>query len=231
LVTFRFEDLVTAGFGLRLVRPGRDEAPGRGQLPRSRAPRATPLTGLQKIGWFGEFHDTVTLSPRPATIRFVLDGAQEAKIYTISAASHTVWTWRTRRQTGTRLPAGWSCGLTRLGAPVGGRSCAVQPTMTLQYAVDGESLHGATRAGPQTIHLSVGHLQLVNGVQVTRATMSVSFDGGTTWHPAKVTGHGGSYTATFTAPAGAKVSLRTSATDAAGGSVTETLPAAYQISP
>jgi hypothetical protein len=110
----------------------------------------------------------------------------------------TVGTW-SRRESGARLPAGWSCGLTRRGAPTGDRPCAVQPMMTLEYAVAGESLHGATRAGPQTIHLSVGHLQLVNGVRVTRAAMSVSFDGGTTWHRARVTGHGGSYTATFSA--------------------------------
>ena len=103
--------------------------------------------------------------------------------------------------------------------------------MTLGYAVAGESLHGSTHPGPQVIHLSVGHLQLVKGARVTRAVMSVSFDGGKNWHRAKVSGHGGSYTVTFSAPAGVKVSLRTSAADAAGGSVTETLPAAYQISP
>jgi len=59
--------------------------------------------------------------------------------------------------------------------------------------------------------------------------MSVSFDGGTTWHRAKVTGTGGRYTATFTAPAGAKVTLRTRAADAAGGSVAESIANAYQI--
>jgi hypothetical protein len=96
--------------------------------------------------------------------------------------------------------------------------------------VRGESLHGATHPGPQVIGLSVGHLQLAHGARVTRAAVSVSFDGGKTWHPAKVTGHDGSYTATFRAPAGTKVSLRTSAADAAGGSVTETLPNAYQVS-
>jgi hypothetical protein len=65
---------------------------------------------------------------------------------------------------------------------------------------------------------------------VTRASVSVSFDGGKTWHPATVTGHEGRYTATFTAPAGAKVSLRASAADAAGGSITETITSAYQTS-
>jgi len=59
----------------------------------------------------------------------------------------------------------------------------------------------------------------------------VSFDGGKTWHAARVAGHSGYYTAVFTAPAGARVTLRTSATDAAGGSITETLTDAYQISP
>ena len=48
-------------------------------------------------------------------------------------------------------------------------------------------------------------------------------------HPAKVTGSAGSYSASFTAPAGATVSLRTRAADAAGGTVTETLINAYQV--
>jgi hypothetical protein len=189
-----------------------------------------PLPGFREVGLFGEFHDTVTLSPHPSTVRFVLDASRAAKIYTISVASRTVWTWRSAPDSGARLPAGWACGLSRHGGRADGRSCAVQPMLTLGYAVRGESLHGVTRAGPQVVHLSVGHLQLAKGAPVTRASMSVSFDGGKTWHPAKVAGSDGSYTATFTAPAGSKVSLRTSAADAAGGTITETLPNAYQVS-
>ena len=56
----------------------------------------------------------------------------------------------------------------------------------------------------------------------------MSFDGGKTWHQAAVTGSTGGYTASFTAPAGAKVSLRTGAADAAGGTITETIINAYQ---
>jgi hypothetical protein len=190
-----------------------------------------PLKHYREVGLFGEFHTTVALSPHPATIRFTLDASRKAKIYTISTTSHTVWTWRSRHENGARLPAGWACGMTRRAAPAGGRSCAVEPMMTLQYAVAGESLHGSTHAGPQTIHLSVGHLQLVKGARVTRAALSVSVDGGKTWHRATLTGHGGSYTATFTAPAGVQVSLRASAADAAGGTITETLPGAYQVAP
>ena len=107
----------------------------------------------------------MTLSPRPATIRFVLDASRKAKIYTISAGSRTVWTWRSVRESGARLPTGWACGLTRFGGQAGGRACAVQPMMTLEYAVAGLSLPGAAHAGPQVVHLSVGHLQLVKGAR------------------------------------------------------------------
>jgi hypothetical protein len=190
-----------------------------------------PLEKFKQIGPFGEFHDTVTLSPHPATIRFVLNAAEKAKVAGLSTGSRTVWTWRSARQgSGTRLPAGWNCALARFGGPAGGRACAVEPMMTIEYAVAGLSQLEATRPGPQTIHLSAGHLQLVKGARVTRAAMSVSFDGGKTWQRAKVTGHGGSYTATFAAPAGVKVSLRTSAADAAGGSIAETITNAYQTS-
>ena len=101
--------------------------------------------------------------------------------------------------------------------------------MTIEYTVARLSLLEATQPGPQAIHLSVGHLQLVKPIKVTRAAVSVSFDGGKTWHAAQVTGHDGSYAAAFTAPAGAKVTLRTSAADAAGGSVSEIIANAYQI--
>ena len=49
--------------------------------------------------------------------------------------------------------------------------------------------------------------------------------GGSEW-PARVSGHGGSYAAVFTAPPGTLVTLRTSAADAAGGTVTETITSA-----
>jgi hypothetical protein len=99
----------------------------------------------------------------------------------------------------------------------------------IPYAVAGLSLSGAAQPGRQVLHLSVGHLQAAAASAITRAAVSVSFDGGKTWDRAKVTGHDGQYTAVFRAPAGAKVSLCTSAGDAAGGSVTETITSAYRI--
>jgi hypothetical protein len=188
-----------------------------------------PLKHDQAVGPGGQFHTHVVLSPHPSTVRLVLDASRNARIYTISTASHTVWTWRSARRPGARAPAGWDCVPGPQGTAAG-HTCAVQPMMTLEYSVAGESLHGSTRPGRQVLHVLAGHLQHAEAAQVTGARVSVSFDGGKTWHAARVTGHSGRYTAVFAAPAGAKVTLRTSATDAAGGSIAETLTGAYQIS-
>jgi hypothetical protein len=170
-----------------------------------------------------DLRTSVPLAHGPQDVRFVLTASRTGRLYRLSPASRTVWAWRSVPAPGTTLPPGWTCGNRT-------RSCSVQPMMTLEYEVAGLSLPGSVHAGPQLVHLSVGHLQLAKAIAVTGASMSVSFDGGRTWHPATVTGHGGSYTAAFTAPAGAKVSLRTRAADAAGGSVTETITGAYQTS-
>ena len=81
------------------------------------------------------------------------------------------------------------------------------------------------------VHLSAGHLQLVKPVTVTRAVGVGFVRRRQDLAPARVTGRGGSYTATFRAPAGVKVSLRTTAADAAGGTIAETITSAYQTSP
>ncbi len=127
--------------------------------------------------------------------------------------------------TSAQLPAGWSC-VRYTYKPKG---CAAQPMMTLDYAVAHLGLDGTAPAGRQAVHLTVGHLQTAKASAITKAPVSVSFDGGKTWHRATVTGSNGSYTAAFTAPAGAKVTLRTRAADAAGGSIAETITSAYQI--
>ena len=174
---------------------------------------------------FGEFYTKAALSPKPSTIRFSLNYTRASRSFPLSTATSTVWTFRSAPVTGATVPPGWSC-VRYTYRPHG---CAAQPMMTLRYAVAHLHLDGAAPAGRQVLHLTVGHLQAARAVPVTTATVAVSFDGGTTWHRAKVTGTGGSYTATFTAPAGAKVTLRAKAADAAGGSVAESITSAYQI--
>ena len=112
------------------------------------------------------------------------------------------------------------------------RRCAVQPMMTLEYLVHGLGLRGTAPAGPQVIDITAGHLQLSPAAAVTGATVAVSFDGGAHWTPATVTRQGaGQFRATFTAPPGALVTLRASASDTLGGSVTESITRAYRTAP
>lgn len=174
---------------------------------------------------FGLFYTTATLSAKPSTIRFSLNYTRTSTDFPLSTATSTVWTWHSAPVSGGQVPPGWSC-VRYTYQPLG---CAAQPMMTLGYAVARLRLDGTAPPGRQAIHLTVGHLQGATASAITAASVSVSFDGGTTWHKARLSGHGGSYTAVFTAPAGTMVTLRTSAADAADGSVTETITSAYQI--
>ena len=102
--------------------------------------------------------------------------------------------------------------------------------MTLDYQVNGMGLNGTAPAGAQTIGLSVGHIQLATAAAITGASVSASCDGGKTWQQATVTAQGnGQYQAGFTEPSGCDVTLRTSAKDAAGNSMTETITDAYAV--
>jgi len=172
---------------------------------------------------YGQFFTQATLAGRPATIWFSLDVSRASKLFPLSTATKTVWTWHSAPPGHVTVPAGWTCQqFTRT------RDCAVQPMMTLTYGVAGLRLDGTAPAGRQALHVLAGHLQAVRAAPVTHVSVSVSFDGGSTWHQARVSGRAGSYAATFTAPPGSLVTLRTSAADVAGGTVTETITSAYR---
>jgi hypothetical protein len=153
--------------------------------------------------------------------------ARTGHAYELSTSDDTTWTWKSAPRPQAKLPGSYYCAsLYTIGAIT--QDCAAQPLMTLDYAVSGMALNGSTPAGPQTLGLTVGHLQLTPATKITRTTVQVSFDGGKTWHTAQVTGGSGRYQARYTAPAGAFVTLRVSAADAAGGQITETICQAYR---
>jgi hypothetical protein len=170
----------------------------------------------------------VRLSARPSVVRFTLMASRHDSRFVLSPSSSTTWTWRSRRAPAARVPAPWHCPTGASATSGLTRQCAVQPMMTLNYQVAGMTSTGATAPGRQVINLSVGHIQLARAAAITGARMQVSFDGGTTWHAARVaaTGHG-HFRITFTAPPRAFVTLRTSATDKAGGSIAETITRGY----
>jgi hypothetical protein len=179
--------------------------------------------------FFGDLLTQATLSGKPATVTLTLSAARTGSAYPLSPRSQTSWTWRSAKQPGAVLPDGYDCASTLIDGP--SSHCAVQPLMTLRYAIARLALNGTTRAGRQCVGLVVGHLQLARAAKITQVTVHVSVDGGKRWRTARVTGQHGRYHVAYDAPAGAYVTLRTSAADAAGGTITETVTRAYRVAP
>lgn len=170
-------------------------------------------------------HLRVKLHPGPATIWFALNVTRTGQAYPLSGQTRTVWTWRSVPSSHAMVPKGWECTPAQPGA----RHCAVQPMLTLGYQVAHLALDGSAPPGSQTIAIVAGHLQLAPATPIARLRAWVSFDGGKTWHLTTVTRHGGGlFTATFTAPGHSYPTLRVQATDASGGSITETITRAYR---
>lgn len=165
----------------------------------------------------------------PSTLGLTIDAGRTGPMYHQSTASRTEWTWKSQHVEGVTLPQALYCA--RGATP--DRSCAVEPLLTLGYAVGGLRPDGSTVSGPQGLDLTVGHLQQSAASAITGATVQYSTDG-VTWQDAAVTARGnGVYRADFTATTdafrGTDVSLRVTASDAAGATISETITAAYHV--
>jgi hypothetical protein len=169
-----------------------------------------------------------TLTPKPAVIRFALSASRAGAAYPLSSRTYTVWTWRSVPDPRATLPRGWTCRIRPLGALP--RRCAVQPMLTLSYAVAGLALNGSAAPGRQAVAITAGHLQLAHAAPIAAAAAWVSVNDGRTWQAVPVTRRSAArFVATFTAPAGSYVTLRVRAVDAAAGSITETIDRSYRI--
>jgi hypothetical protein len=177
----------------------------------------------QSLKGLTAFEAKVAVSKAPAMFKLTLNASRPAKTYGLSAKTSTTWTWRSSHESGSVVPVGWVC-------PGKTRNCAAQPLMTLNYNVAGLALNGTAPAGGQLVSITVGHQQTVKGAPVSGLGFSFSTNGGRTWQPVTVAGgSGGSWQAAFKAPAGTRVSLRVTATDKAGGAISETVTTAYAI--
>ena len=174
----------------------------------------------------------VKVSRKPSAIRFVLNAGTWGARYPLSPASSTVWTWKTQVEPAARVPHSWFCGYKNVhGNAVPDYRCAIQPLLTLNYQVQGLSLTGDTAPGAQTVDVSVSHVQLAAASAITGLSAAYSLNDGQSFEPATVTAAGsGQFQVGFSAPAGTDVTLRVSASDAAGGSITETIVRAYGVS-
>jgi hypothetical protein len=170
---------------------------------------------------FGSFYDYLELPAAPSKVSLTLRAKRTGTLFPLSTGISDTWTWRSASTPKVTLPPGWYCAD---GSP----TCAVQPLLTFGYQVANIAVNGTTPAGPQEVRINVGHQALLpSPPAVTKVTAQFSTDSGASWQPASVSGSGGTRYASFSAPSGSFVSLRVSATDAAGGALTETLTRAF----
>ena len=229
--------------------PFSDNTPGHlgaGFMRRATAPAATGsyqvdqdgvriAHGRIASGSAGNGIPAVRLSPRPSRLSFTLNAARSQLGSRCPPAATTVWTWRSSRRPHAALPPSWYCAI---GVPHQPfrllRRCAVQPLLTLDYQVRGDSSLTGLDAGParQVINLAVGHLQLARGRDHRGRARGCPSTTGRPGAGCRSTALGGGhFRIAFSAPAGVDVTLRVTAADAAGGSIRETILRAYEVQP
>ncbi|MFI1093239.1 hypothetical protein [Streptomyces sp. NPDC020917] len=130
---------------------------------------------------------------------------------------------------GSALPPTQACQGGADGTP-----CQILPALDLHYDLATDPAN--TSSSPvQAMAVTVGHLTYDgkgSTAPITSLEVRVSFDGGTTWHRASVSGAHGHYAARWDNPAsaaGTSPMLQVTAKDTLGGSVTQTVTDAYTI--
>ncbi|MEC3993815.1 hypothetical protein VSR01_09785 [Actinacidiphila sp. DG2A-62] len=167
-----------------------------------------------------------------ARYRFVADqdAGADASV-SQSTSSHTELTFGLPSATDTAslLPGALSCAGQSDSAP-----CRVLPLLTAHYdlATDGT---GTSHCTDQSMGVEIGHVAYQGAgsrAAITSAAVQVSFNAGQTWHDTAVTGSAGHYQAHWTNPAAARgtsPSIRVTAADADGDTLSQTVLHAYTV--
>ncbi|WP_432043938.1 S8 family serine peptidase [Streptomyces cadmiisoli] len=145
------------------------------------------------------------LSPDRLPYRLVVDATNDNRAYSrYSTSTHTEWSFVS-----------------------GEAEQATVPLVQLDYAVDLDLDGRARRIADLSITPSVLGAP---ATKVSSVRLEVSYDDGATWHRQKAIRHNGSWTTVLLAPHSASfVSLRTTATDEKGSSVSQTIIRAHGL--
>jgi hypothetical protein len=167
----------------------------------------------------------VTVPADDETYKIAYDQTRTADWTAQSTKTHTVWTFDSAHSGSTTVPAGWSCTQDTVR-----KHCSALPLLLPHYQLS-EGLDGTEAPGSTgSLALTVGHAPGAAQSEVDDATVSVSFDGGTTWTDATVQSLGGNqFRAHWTNPDSGMVSFKVTATDTAGNTLSQTTDDALTI--
>ncbi|MFC4017250.1 S8 family serine peptidase [Micromonospora sp. GCM10011542] len=153
---------------------------------------------------FGQF----TVPPGAASYR--VEVSAKRSFTDLSTEVSTAWTFRSRH--------------------VAGDDQAALLVSAIRFAPRLDRDNAAPAGRSLVIPVQVQRQPGADGTRITRLTVDVSYDGGRTWQAARVRHGGHGWTATVRHPAGAGyASLRATARDAAGNTVTERIIQAYRL--
>jgi hypothetical protein len=170
----------------------------------------------------------------PAKLRMVLDFDRTANGVTQSTKTHTDVTipYSGKNDPRMKLPAGTHCAAVDISADPTA-TCQVLPALTLNYQLKALTQKNTSHSPRQNLVLHVGHVSygdVGSKAGIASAQVAVSFDNGTTWQNVPTHGADGTYNAHWSNPApGSHVTLRVTATDCLGGSITQTVTDPYTV--
>jgi hypothetical protein len=174
-------------------------------------------TGVLVSGMPDEAYSIRAVYDRTMTVPDELHGTQV----------HTEWTFTSAKPKVNGIPSNHFC-------PTGNSDpCAALPVLTTAYRIVGADLSGQAESGHTVLDLTVAHQRYADQTPIRTVQAEVSFDAGATWHNAKVNASRAShYSAEWFTPRsaiGTLPTLRVTATDTAGGSITQTVQNAYTV--
>ncbi|MEZ0112185.1 hypothetical protein ABH920_006204 [Catenulispora sp. EB89] len=168
------------------------------------------------------------IATAPATYRAV-DTSDLSDVPGMSQSTNVVTDLTVGSATSVPLPGEDTCYGQSVATP-----CLLLPALTLNYQLETDRSNTSADS-LQVLELGVGHVAFDcagSHAAITSATVTVSFDGGKSWEPTSSAGSDGHYIVAWDNPASAKGAdpeLRVSATDAIGGSITQTIANAYTV--
>ena len=179
--------------------------------------------GKVLLDWPGIFGIVLPASTPSGDYDLTYDQTTQAPWHTGSVRSHSEWAFHSQRPTRTTVPSTWAC-------PDDPGPCAAVPLLVADYALP-QALDGTVAPGRATMAVTFRHASGAPRIPIRSAAVEVSFDDGQTWTRTSLAGTGGGrYLARWTNPAGAHLSVRVTAGDTAGATLTQSVLDAATVS-